>query len=318
MAEHDIPKRYGIHPVRIVRSSYVHIPGRRPLTERQIRENRDSERNVQLQEQYNELCRSLVKILDDKMFLADSPGFVISAVAGGALHVPCTTVEFEYEEADSKLSLLEMIGIMRARLTDASLTLSTDIKSLHTLSKVLLGRGSERSDRLEPNIPDVFYRAVRSGSYSRHDKDLGFRSSKQPLTLSSNYDGPLHESSLINYDILKNHCQGDQPSDLIAMSDSPARVLGFVEHWGFKDLEGDMIAVIGVSKLLAMRVLFTRTTTLCDKLGLEAWSPSRDNGLSWVNRNYWVAYRWVPAECIEFCISVAFLRSACKEHGIGK
>jgi hypothetical protein len=36
-------------------------------------------------------------------------------------------------------------------LTDASLTLPTDIKTLHTLSKVLLGRGSEHSDRPEPN-----------------------------------------------------------------------------------------------------------------------------------------------------------------------
>jgi hypothetical protein len=102
------------------------------------------------------------------------------------------------------------------------------------------------------------------------------------------------------------------------MSDSTARVSGFTEHCDFKDLEGDVIAVIDVSKLLAMRVLFSRTTTLCDKLGIEAWSRSRSNGLSWVNRNYSVAYRWVPAECIEFRISVASLRSACKEHGIGK
>jgi hypothetical protein len=318
MAGHDIPERYGIRPVRIVKSSHVQIAGRPPLTERQIRENWDNERNVQLQEQYNDLCRSLVNILDDKIFLADSLGFVTSVVAGGPLHVPCHSVEYEYEEADSMLSLPEMTGNMRVRLTDASLTLPTDIKTLHTLSKVLLGRGSEHSDRPEPNTPGIFYRAFRSGSYSRYDKDLGFRSSRQPLTLSSNHDGPLHESSLVNYDILKNHCQGNQPSDLIAMSDSPARVLGFIEHWDFKDLEGDMIAVIDVSKLLAMRVLFSRTTTLCDKLGVEAWSRSRSNGLSWVIRNYWVAYRWVPAECIEFRISVASLRSACKEHGIGK
>jgi hypothetical protein len=90
------------------------------------------------------------------------------------------------------LSLPEMTGNMRVRLTDASLTLPTDIKTLHTLSKVLLGRGSEHSDGPEPNTPGIFYRAFRSGSYSRYDKDLGFRPSRQPLTLSSNHDGPLH------------------------------------------------------------------------------------------------------------------------------
>jgi hypothetical protein len=39
MAGHDIPERYGIRPVRIVKSSHVQIAGRPPLTERQIREN---------------------------------------------------------------------------------------------------------------------------------------------------------------------------------------------------------------------------------------------------------------------------------------
>lgn len=207
MAERDVSERYGIHPVRIVRRSHISIAGR-PLTERQIRENRDNNRNVQLQEQYNELCRSLVNILDDIIFLADSLGFVSSVVAGGILHVPCHTVEYENEEADLKLPLSEKIGNMRARITDASLTLPTDIKTLHTLSKVLLGRGFEHSGRPEPNTPDIFYRAFRPGSYSRHDKDLGFRSSRQPLTLSSDHDGPLHESSLVNYDILKKSFPG--------------------------------------------------------------------------------------------------------------
>jgi hypothetical protein len=79
-----------------------------------------------------------------------------------------------------------------------------------------------------------------------------------------------------------------------------------------------MIAVIDVSKLLAMRVLFCRTTTLAAKLGMGTWTPSRMNGLNWANPNYWVAYRWIPAECIEFCISMKSLRRACEEQNIGK
>jgi hypothetical protein len=102
------------------------------------------------------------------------------------------------------------------------------------------------------------------------------------------------------------------------MSDSPARILRLIEHWDFNDLKGDMIAVINVKKLLAMKVLFNRTTTLAEKLDIKTWAPSRPRGISWVNPNYWVAYRWVPAECIESYISVASLRSACTKHEIGE
>ena len=40
-------------------------------------------------------------------------------------------------------------------------------------------------------------------------------------------------------------------------------------------------------------------------------------GVQYANPNYWVAYRWVPAECIEFYISLSFLRKACEIRGIG-
>lgn len=57
------------------------------------------------------------------------------------------------------------------------------------------------------------------------------------------------------------------------MSDSPARILRFIKDPSFTDK--DKIAVIDVSKLVAMRGLFCRTTTLADKLGMGAWTPSQ-------------------------------------------
>lgn len=74
-------------------------------------------------------------------------------------------------------------------------------------------------------------------------------------------------------------------------------------------MRGDVIVVINVSKLLATRVLFSRATTLAQKLDIEVWAPSRLKGLYWANANYWVAYRWIPAESTEFYISVSFLRN---------
>ena len=315
MAEHDLKEKYGVRPVDVKRAFYIGIKDK-PLTEEQKRQNQDKKRNAQLQEEYNDQRQRLVNILDDKIFLADSLALIASQLLGGGLHVP--RQRLEYEEANEDLPLSEKKRNIGNRLTDAGLTLPADIKTLNTLSKVLLSQNFENLNRPEPNTPDIFYRAIRSDSHGRYDKHLGFRSSRQPFTLPPNHGGPLHESSLVDKDILKNHCEGNRPSDLIAMSDSPARILRLIKHWDFDDLKGDMIAVINVSKLLAMRVLFNRATTLAKKMDIETWAPSRTRGLSWVNPNYWVAYRWVPAECIEFCISVASLRSACKEHDIGK
>ncbi|KAE8376650.1 hypothetical protein BDV26DRAFT_231146 [Aspergillus bertholletiae] len=64
---------------------------------------------------------------------------------------------------------------------------------------------------------------------------------------------------LVDETTSRNHCEKLGPSDLIALSDSPSRVINFTKDWstGRKS-----IAVIDVSKLLAMGVLFNRTTTL--------------------------------------------------------
>lgn len=313
MTEHDPSKKYGLRPITIPRWKYS--DKRKPLTEGQKRQNRENERNTQLQEEYNDLRQSLINVLDDKIFLADSLGLIASQISRRALDVPRQSLE--YEEVNEELPLSERKRNIRSRLIDASLTLPTDMKILSTLNQVLLSRSFGRLDQPEPNTPDILYRVIQSNSHSRYDERLGFRSSRQPFTLPSDHGGPLHESSLVDKDILKNHCEGNRPSDLIAMSDSPARILRFIKGWGFNDRRGEIIAVIDVSKLLAMRVLFSRTTTLAERLGVESWARSRNKGLKWINPNYWVAYRWVPAECID-CISVESLESACNEHGIGK
>lgn len=315
MADRHPNKRYGIGPVEVERSFYIGFEDN-PLTEEQIRQNQVNKRNLQLQENYNNECQKLINTLDDKIFLSDSLAFIISQVSGGALHI--SRPGLNYDEENEEIPLLERRGNLRSRLADARLTLPTDTITLNHLSRLLLSQRSKLSNRPEPDTPDIFYRAIRSDSCSRFDKKLGFRSSRQPFTLPSSHGGPLYESSLVDKDILKNHCEGNQPSDLIAMSDSPARILRLIEHWDFNDLKGDMIAVINVKKLLAMKVLFNRTTTLAKRLDIKTWAPSRPRGVSWANPNYWVAYRWVPAECIQSYISVASLRSACTKHEIGE
>lgn len=117
--------------------------------------------------------------------------------------------------------------------------------------------------------------------------------------------------------MLRNQCEGSNPSKFIALSDSPTRILNIIKAWTFKDLDGDVIAVINSSKLIKMGVLFNRTTTLAGHLGLSLRRKANPNGLSYANENYWVAYRWIPAECIERYLTISALRTACEERGFG-
>lgn len=65
--------------------------------------------------------------------------------------------------------------------------------------------------------------------HSRYDRNLGFRSSRQPLTSSEHHHECTPDtSSLVDKETLRNHCEGNQPTDLIALSDSPSRILSKV------------------------------------------------------------------------------------------
>jgi len=151
----------------------------------------------------------------------------------------------------------------------------------------------------EPDTPAFLYRAFRDGAHTRHDRMLGFRCSRQPITMPYYHTGTLLSSQLVDQEVLENHCEGCNPSDLIALADSPSRILKIIATWDFDDRGGDRIAVINVPKLL-----FNRTSTLAKSLGMKLWTPVQPTGLQFANENYWVAYRWIPAECIERYISI--------------
>lgn len=308
----EVREIHGLREPSIVKRRYIEFPDK-PLTEERKEHNREVERSVRLSSRQLKLCC----LLDDKIFVAESLNFVTSKVFG--MKVRNTRPKFDSINTGEESPSTEKINIVNTRLRDASLTYHNDIETLRMLNSSLIHRDfSRRKDYPESDTPELLYRAFKDSCHGRHDHDLGFRSSRQPLTSPSYHNGTLLDSSLVDKDSLRNQCEGgNQPSDLIALSDSPSRILRLLKGWGFLDREGDMIAVISVSKLLAMGVLFNRTTALANSLGMDLRKGHRPPGLQYANSNYWVSYRWIPAECIECYISENFLQKACDSHGIG-
>lgn len=316
MVVHEAKEKYGLreYPTHRHRSRRVCIIGVKPLTEEDKEWNIQQIQNRGLAEEYNKLRQELIYLLDDRIFLAQSLNFVYSRVAG----IRMRNLRFspEYEETDERFELVERIRNVRVRLSDARLTYDADICTLQMLNGALMnGNIGQQPDVPEEDTPEILYRVFSENSHTRYDKHLGFRCSKQPLT--SPYGAQsLQASGLMDAEMLRNHCEGNQPSELIALSDSPWRIFNIIKLWDIKDETEKNVAVISVSKLLAMGVLFNRTTTLAESLGIALKRKNRPDGLQYANQNYWVAYRWIPAECIEFYTSISDLRTICKHHGV--
>ncbi|OJJ53533.1 hypothetical protein ASPSYDRAFT_94733 [Aspergillus sydowii CBS 593.65] len=312
----QVREMHGLREIPVKRHYYVGFPDE-PLTKAQEEENRVGRHDVILGEEYNGLQLELCCLLDDKIFVAESLNFVASEVTG--VQGQNARTEMKPAGIAEGLPLSERKKIVKTRLRDARLAYQHDIETLRMLSGFLMTRTFSRpKDYPEPDTPEVLYRAFKGACHSRHSKDLGFRSSNQPLTFPSYHNGTLLDSSLVDEDALRTQCEGGKPSDLIALSDSPSRIFNITQGWDFEDMKGDMIAVINVSKLLRMGVLFNRTTTLAKSLDMALRTARQPGGVQYANPNYWVAYRWVPAECIEFYISLSFLRKACEIRGIGE
>ncbi|KAL4904041.1 hypothetical protein BDW74DRAFT_185746 [Aspergillus multicolor] len=288
-----------------------------PFPEAKKEHDQVVERNAKVTDKYNALQLELCCLHDDNVFVAESLNFVASKLTG--IKVQNARTELESTNSAQGMPLSKMRKIVKTRLGDARLAYRNDIETLCMLNKFLISRTfSPPKDYPEPDTPELLYRAFKGGCRSRHGQNLGSRSSNQPLTSPSYHEGTLLDSSLVDEVALRNQCEGDQPSDLIALSDSLSRISKVIAGWDFNDRAGKMIAVINVSNLLAMGVLFNRTTTLAESLGMALRTRRLPTGFQYANSNYWVAYRWVPAECIEFYISEPFLRKAYDIRGIGE
>lgn len=214
----------------------------------------------------------LTKLLDDKIFIADNLAFLASKLNGSLVGVEPLQIN-DYGSEERQLSVDEKIRNIEIRMKDVHLTRKTDINALEILCGLILSRPLDvlRGNFPEPKTPEVLYRAFWKGSHTRYDEVLGFRSSNQPMARPDFTSRTIKDAPFFNQDVLTNQCEGTNPSDLIALTDSPRRILNIIKRWKYEGRDGINVAVISVSKLVRMGVLFNRTSTLAEHLKLPVW-----------------------------------------------
>jgi len=300
------------------RKVLVGLEGTEP-TEQAKQVVRDYNNRVKARTDLEKSSRELCRLLEDQLFIIASISYLTFLISGNIpLRPPTSVDDLQYGEEIYPQTNDEEQRNTAARKKDVMLSRSNLMCALHGLASALLYRPIDAQYE-ELDTPELLFRAFKSNSHTHHSKELGFRCSDQVLTPPDYEAKTLQYSSMINLETFRDHCENTvKPSSLIAMSDSPIRILNITRTWDFKHMEGDIIAVINTTKLLGTGVLFNRTTTLAKHFGVQLRTATNPGGLHYANPNYWVAYRWIPAECIERYVSISTLRGLCEKKGIGK
>jgi hypothetical protein len=267
-------------------------------------EKESNKLNQRLSTRRFELCR----LLDDRIFIQQSLKFAIVKVTVGKCNSHVIKDDGPDQLQQATMPLHEEIRNVERRIKDILLTRDDEIGSLRALNRYLLSQASHalvRAEFPEKNTPELFFRVIwKNKGYTRFDKDFGFRSSN-PLAPPDFQSPTLLQSPFLDADMLQTQCSGNGSSSLIGLFGNPLRLLNYTRKFALSDLESCCVAVIDASKLIQLGVLFNRTTTLADHLGRENYG---EDGLQYAHRDYWVAYRWVPAESILRYISLTQLQ----------
>lgn len=247
----------------------------------------------------------LLNLLDDHVFMLECVRYLASKLDDGRSgHAENAPFPAHYHGHDDTVDARQEHRIILRRRRDAEI--------LQPLIRVIFN--SMAAQILRSPIPaaqgallddgKLMLRAVLPHSATRHDAQLGFICGNAHLAVPDFHSETLESSPYMNSTKLISHCEGQQNlSDFVSMFDSPHRLRKFITSWSAESIKKGYIAVINPSKLQMMRVLFERTTSLARQLGIPRPEYATDN--------FWIAYRWIPAQCIECYLTLAGFHEIC-------
>ncbi len=219
---------------------------------------------------------------------------------------------------------------------DLSRTVDGEIECLETHRKDILDRvkklldlqGSLAGYLIGPHtdyVPDVqpplnpfstprwLLRAFHGKSFCQYREigilGSGYMSSNPGLSFDD-----LIKTQGLSETSLRNHCGGSKRTPLISMADDPAWLLHFVRSLSFP--ETTRIAFINVKKLELMGVLHGQARFWAMKVGAESYSAKNQYGVHYLGPTHWLAYGWIPSQCIDDVWSLNDFRQVCSESGI--
>ena len=166
------------------------------------------------------------------------------------------------------------------------------------------------------SIPRWLLRAFHDDSHCHCDHQIGILSSGYMWSDPRLSFDDLITAQVISEISLRDHCRGTEPTPFISMAEDAAWWLDFVKSLSFP--KTTRIAFINVKKLELTGVVHGLGSSWAMKAGAELYSAKNRDGIHYLGPTHWLAYGWIPVQCIDDIWSLSDFRQVCNEPGISE
>jgi hypothetical protein len=204
----------------------------------------------------------------------------------------------DLSEATKRLrSIQKEIADLQLRIGHARMSITRNSTALRSTHEAILLR--------------VFY----DKSFCRYDPSLGILSSNFAACKPVKCIDDLKTRAELSESTLRNHCGGSGATSFISMTNNVGSLFRYIRgHW--KDRDSDprssaMVALVSKEKLDYMEIICATSRSLVENVGVTCWSPTNQDGVCYASNEHFMAYGWIPLQCIEEVISLTRFERIC-------
>ena len=162
--------------------------------------------------------------------------------------------------------------------------------------------------------PQTLIRIFRKRSHTSYSDDLGFCCSKWKSSEPVKSFSDLQKDNKILRQSLRNHCEGNDPSEWISLTDDVLWALKFIKSHNFYQDPTSQVALVSIPRLSSLEIICDQSDHLVKAAGAHPYSGSSRTGVQFAWPGHYIVHGWIPAACICRVFDLEHFRRACIEH----
>lgn len=166
--------------------------------------------------------------------------------------------------------------------------------------------------------PRTLIRIFTESSHTSYNTSLGFCCSKWKKSKSVAGLLDIQKDNELFRQGLRNHCEGNNPSDWISLIDNIPGAMDFIEKWKFDRHPTCHIALVSIAKLKRLNIVCDQSNNLVNMAGSRCYDSTNPTGVQYAWSSHYLVREWIPAECICRVFGREEFLRLCVEHNFQK
>ena len=168
------------------------------------------------------------------------------------------------------------------------------------------------------NFPLTFIRMWNNESHTKHTQ-YGFRCSAWEICLPARNFDELGRKGYMTFENIKDYCHGTaKPLCWISLCDNVSWILKHSQKWKSSENNRNWrVAIISVPKMERLEVLWQQSKTLVTQLRSKNYNDGESDFVRYAWGRHYLAYGWIPAQCIVATFDFKHFEELCVERNIG-